>query len=104
MNNLQPVDLHDVGAYWKSRGLVDDHHLSYYVRWLQHFLAGPGGDSRLAPEDAQREFVGQLERDRILEWQIRQAARAWIWPCMKFALSQHTSRRRKRTPSMFLTL
>ena len=41
MNDLQPVDLHDVAEYLKSRELVDDRHLPYYVRWLQRFLAGP---------------------------------------------------------------
>lgn len=76
MTNLQQIDLHDVGLYWKSRGLVDERHLPYYVRWLQRFLAGPGGDSSLGPEDAQRTFVEQLERDQVPEWQVGQAARA----------------------------
>ena len=38
MNELQPIDLHDVELYWKSRGLVDERHLPYYVRWLQRFF------------------------------------------------------------------
>ena len=77
MRNLQPIDLHDVEEYWKSRKLVDELHLSYYLRWLQRFLAGPGGDSRLSAEDAQRVFVEQLERNtEIQDWQVRQAARA----------------------------
>ena len=77
MHNLQAIDLHDVEAYWKSRNLVDDRHLSYYIRWLQRFLAGPGGDSRLSAQDAQRVFVEQLDRGGdVPEWQIRQAARA----------------------------
>ena len=76
MTNLQPIDLHDVAQYWKSRGLVAERHLPYYVRWLQRFLAGPGGDPSLAPGDAQRVFVGQLEREQVPEWQVGQAARA----------------------------
>ena len=77
MHNLQPIDLHDVEAYWKSRNLVDERHLGYYIRWLQRFLAGPGGDSRLSAQDAQQVFVEQLDRKGdIPEWQIRQAARA----------------------------
>jgi hypothetical protein len=76
MNALQAVDLNDVAVYWKSRGLVDERHLPYYVRWLQRFFAGSGGDPRLAWEDAQREFVEQLERESVPEWQVGQAARA----------------------------
>lgn len=77
MHNSQAIDLHDVEAYLKSRKLVDERHVSYYIRWLQRFLTGPGGDSRLSAEDAQRVFVEQLERnDTIPEWQVRQAARA----------------------------
>jgi hypothetical protein len=40
---------------------------------LQRFLAGPGGDAGI--EDAERVFVAQLERARVPEWQVRQAAR-----------------------------
>ena len=62
MSEMQSVDLHDVEAYWKSRGLVDERHAPYYVRWLQRFLAGPGGDPRLASEDAQHgsQSVGRI--------------------------------------------
>ena len=67
MHNSQVVDLHDVEAYWKSRNLVDDRHLPYYIRWRQQFLTGPGSDSRLDPEDAQRAFVEPLERDQVPE-------------------------------------
>jgi hypothetical protein len=42
MKNEQLVDLHEVDAYWKSRGLVDEKHLPYYIRWLQRFLVGAG--------------------------------------------------------------
>ena len=77
MHNLQALDLHDVEAYWESRNLVDDRHLSYYIRWLQRFLTGPGGDSRLSAQDAQRVFVENLDRNGdVPEWQVRQAARA----------------------------
>ena len=75
MSELQRIDLHDVGVYWKARGLVDERHLPYYVRWLQRFLAGSGGDPRLTWEDAQRAFVEKLERESVPEWQIGQAAR-----------------------------
>ncbi|MFZ4397205.1 MAG: hypothetical protein ACOYOU_16440 [Kiritimatiellia bacterium] len=72
MHNSQAIDLHDVEAYWKSRKLVDDRHLSHYIRWLQRFLAGPGGDSRLSAEDAQRVFVEQLNRNCVVpEWQVQ---------------------------------
>jgi len=65
MNDLQHVDLHDFADYLKSRELVDDRHLPYYVRWLQRFLAGPGGD----PQDAQRVFLEGLERSgQFPEW------------------------------------
>ena len=37
MNDLQAVDLHDVAEYLKSRNLVDERHLPYYVRWLQRY-------------------------------------------------------------------
>lgn len=75
MTNLQPIDLHDVEVYWKSRGLVDERHLPYYVRWLQRYLTGPGGDPTLDPRDAKRSFVEHLERQQIPEWQVKQAAR-----------------------------
>jgi hypothetical protein len=51
-------------------------HNVIYVRWLQRFFAGSGGDPRLAWEDAQRAFVEQLEREWVPEWQVGQAARA----------------------------
>ena len=77
MHNSQAVDLHDLEAYWKSRKLVDERHLSYYIRWVQRFLAGPGGDSRLSEQDAQTVFVEHLDRrGDVPEWQVRQAARA----------------------------
>jgi hypothetical protein len=77
MHNSQLVDLHDVEAYWKTRHLVDERQLTYYLRWLQRFLAGPGGDSRLSAQDAQRAFVEQLEHNgNIADWQVRQASRA----------------------------
>ena len=31
MNDLQHVDLHEVAEYLKSRELVDERHLPYYV-------------------------------------------------------------------------
>ena len=77
MTNLQLVDLHDVEAYWKNRHLVDEPQMTYYLRWLQRFLVGPGSDARLSALDAQRVFGEQLERrGDIPEWQIRQALRA----------------------------
>lgn len=77
MNASQPVDLQAVDAYWKSRNLVDDRYRPYYLRWLQRFLLGPGGSSKLAPQDALQAFVQLLEQDgRTEDWQIRQAARA----------------------------
>jgi len=91
MNALQAVDLPDVGAYWKTRGLVPDRYLPYYVRWLQRFLAGPGGDSRLAPGDAERAFVEPLARQQVPEWQVRPAARAvelHVKHCLRFRREQ----------------
>jgi len=77
MNSSQMVDLDQVAAYWKARKLVDDIHLTHYVRWLSRFLAGPGGNPELSPADAQRVFVDELERyGSIPDWQVRQAARA----------------------------
>jgi hypothetical protein len=77
MNSSQMVDLDQVAAYWKVRKLVDDIHLTHYVRWLSRFLAGPGGNPELSPADAQRVFVDELERyGSIPDWQVRQAARA----------------------------
>jgi integron integrase len=76
MANLQPVDLHQVEEYWKSRGLVDERRMPYFIRWLQRFLVGPGGDARLQAQDAERTFLEQLERDGVPEWQVQQAARA----------------------------
>lgn len=76
MNTLDVIGLQDVGAHLRNRDLVDERHLPYYIRWLQRFFAGPGGDQRLALEDAQRVFVEQLERDLVPEWQVGQAARA----------------------------
>ena len=57
MNDLQDVDLHDVAEYLKSRNLVDERPLPCYVRWLQRFLAGPGGDPQYTQQDAQRVFL-----------------------------------------------
>ena len=77
MNSSQMVDLEQVAAYWEARKLVDDIHLTHYVRWLSRFLAGPGGNPELSPMDAQRVFVDELERyGSISDWQVRQAARA----------------------------
>ena len=56
---------------------MDERHLLHYIRWLQRFLAGPGSNSNLTAEDANRVFVEQLDRSgAIPEWQVRQAARA----------------------------
>jgi integron integrase len=76
MSALQPIDFHEVGQYLRKRNLVDERHLPYYIRWLQRFFAGPGGDSGLALEDAKRLFVERLEREAVPEWQVGQAARA----------------------------
>jgi hypothetical protein len=76
MNALQLVDFHEVGQYLRKRNLVDERHLPYYIRWLQRFFGGPGGDSGLVLEDAKRLFVGRLEREAVPEWQVGQAARA----------------------------
>ena len=59
MPNSQVVDFHDIESYWKTRHLVDERHMTYYLRWLQRFLSGPGGDSRLSAQDAHRAFVEQ---------------------------------------------
>lgn len=63
MNQSQVVDLHDVEAYLKTRELVDDRRLPYYIRWIQRFLLGAGADRRLSPADALAAFTRQLERD-----------------------------------------
>ena len=77
MNSAGLVDLDEVAAYWKSRKLVDDNRLTYYIRWLSRFLIGPGANPRLSAADAQRLFIEGLERDGgVASWQIRQAARA----------------------------
>ena len=77
MNSSQLVDLEQVASYWKTRKLVDDIRLPHYVRWLSRFLAGPGGNDKLSPADAQRVFIDELERyGSIPDWQARQAARA----------------------------
>ena len=77
MNSAGLVDLDEVAAYWKSRKLVDDNHLSFYTRWLSRFLIGPGANPRLSAADAQRLFIEGLERDGgVASWQIRQAAHA----------------------------
>jgi hypothetical protein len=76
MANLQPVDLRQVEEYWKSRGLVDERRMPYFIRWLQRFLVGPGGDARLQAQDAERAFVTRLEQNALPEWQVRQVARA----------------------------
>ncbi len=77
MNELQPIDLDDVASYFESRNLVRKDQISYYVRWLQRFLTGPGADPRLSPQDAQRVFVEQLERSGdVQDWLVRQAIRA----------------------------
>jgi len=75
MNASQVIDLDQVAEYWKSRKLVDDNRLTYYIRWLSRFLIGPGGNPRLSAADAQRIFLDGLERDGgVADWQIRQAA------------------------------
>jgi hypothetical protein len=63
MNTVQVIDLHDVEAYWRTRGLVPD-----------RYLPGPGGDSRLASGGAERAFV---ER-RQLPWDAPDSARAFL--------------------------
>jgi len=52
MNATHVVDLDHVAAYWKSRKLVDDNRLTFYIRWLSRFLIGPGGNPRLSAGDA----------------------------------------------------
>ena len=77
MNASQVIDPDQVAEYWKSRKLVDDNRLTFYIRWLSRFLIGPGGNPRLSVGDAQRIFIDGLERDGgVADWQIRQAAHA----------------------------
>lgn len=72
MNAVQLVDFHDVEVYLKTRKLVDDRHLPYFIRWLQRFLTCSGRDSSLSAEDAHRAFLEQLERSgTVPEWQVR---------------------------------
>jgi integron integrase len=76
MKALQLVDFQEVGQYLRKRNLVDERHLPYYIRWLQRFFTGPGGDPSLVLEDGKRLFVERLEREAVPEWQVGQAARA----------------------------
>jgi hypothetical protein len=62
MHNSQLVDMHDFESYFKSRKLADERHLPYYIRWVERFLAGPGGDARLTAQDAQTAFVDQWKQ------------------------------------------
>ncbi len=77
MKPSQTVDMHDVETYLKTRKLVDERQLPYYIRWIQRFLLNDEGVRRLAPNDALAAFTQHLEQDaRTEEWQVRQAVRA----------------------------
>lgn len=71
---MQHIDLQEFNDFMKSRNLVAEKYLSYYVSWVRRFLQSAFSVEALTESDQVQCFADQLARDEsVQEWQQRQA-------------------------------
>lgn len=74
---MQQIDLQPFKNFMRTRSLVDERRLSFYLSWVLRFLRCEFDHKRLSPHDLLLSFSDQLARDDQLEnWQRRQAMNA----------------------------
>jgi integron integrase len=74
---MQYIDLQAFEEFSRQRGLVDDRHLPFYLKWVLRFLRSEFDREKLLSDDLLQCFSDQLARDDSLEdWQRRQAMKA----------------------------
>lgn len=74
---MQYIDLEPFEDFVKSRNLVDDEHLPYYINWTLRFLRSEFDREHLSESDLLQCFSDQLARDdSVQDWQLRQAMKA----------------------------
>jgi integron integrase len=74
---MQYIDLQPFEDFVRSRNLVDERHLPFYLKWVLRFLRSEFDRERLSSSDLLQCFSDQLARDERLEdWQRRQAVKA----------------------------
>jgi integron integrase len=75
--NMEVIDLQAFEVFIKSRGLVPEKNLPYYLSWVRKFLQATLPSAAVTPNDRLKAYIDQLGRDtRVTEWQIQQASRA----------------------------
>lgn len=74
---MQYIDLQPFEDFIRQRSLVDERHLSFYLKWVLRFLRAEFDRDKLSSGDLLQCFSDQLARDDALEdWQRRQAMKA----------------------------
>ena len=74
---MQYIDLQPFEDFIRSREIVDDRHLPFYLKWVLRFLRSEFDREALSSGDLLHCFSDQLARDDSLEdWQRRQAMKA----------------------------
>ena len=74
---MELLDLSPFTSFIKTRKLVPEKYVSYYVSWVRRYLQAEIPAVVVSDKDRLRFFCEQLERDtRIQDWQIDQARRA----------------------------
>lgn len=71
---MQYIEMQEFKDFIKSRNLVAEKYLSYYVSWVRRFLQSEFSVEALSASDQVQCFADQLARDdSVQEWQQRQA-------------------------------
>jgi integron integrase len=74
---MQYIDLEPFEDFVRSRNLVNNEHLPYYINWILRFLRSEFDRAHLSESDLLQSFSDQLARDdSVRDWQLRQAMKA----------------------------
>lgn len=74
---MRQIDLEGFKKWAMHRGLFDERHASYYLRWVGQYLRTARQAEGLSDEDRVLVFMDALGRDaRVQDWQKEQARRA----------------------------
>ncbi|MCF7849942.1 MAG: hypothetical protein K9M45_13905 [Kiritimatiellales bacterium] len=70
---MQYIGLELFEDFVRSRNLVDDQHLPYYINWILRFLRSEFDREHLSENDLLQCYSDQLARDdSVQDWQLRQ--------------------------------
>ena len=74
---MQPFNQETFTTYLRQRKLTAEHHIPFYVKWVQRFLAADLPLIATSPNDKMQAFENLLAKNpAIQEWQLRQALKA----------------------------